>query len=112
MVKFSFDLLEFDKTSGGLVTHGDCADPNKEMVSLVNFTRTVCWPKNLGSQAGNALDDDDSGSCEILERKDVMTGFQVHGGIGMKMGIGSVEKSMLLLQRSQNPLSSSRRKSP
>jgi hypothetical protein len=92
MVKFSFDLLEFDKTSGGPVTHGDCADPNKEMVRLVNFTGMVCWPKNLGILAGNALDDGDSGSCEILEQKDVMTGFQVHGGVGMKTGIGSMVK--------------------
>jgi hypothetical protein len=87
MVKFSFDGVEFDKTSGK-VEHEEGANPNKEIVRLENFTGTVCWKKN---QAGLEQDDDDS--VEFI--KDVMPPFQQQqGGLGgmMKTGISSMEK--------------------
>ena len=75
MVKFSFDGVEFDKTSGK-VEHEEGANPNKEIVRLENFTGTVCWKKN---QAGIEQDDDDS--VEFI--KDVMPSFQQQqGGLG------------------------------
>jgi hypothetical protein len=87
------DIVEFIKTSGKIVNE-DSPDPNKELVTLVNFTGTVSWTKRDSSQAEAGIEQDN----EVVFVKDVKPPFPLQptipdgGAGGMKTGIGAMEK--------------------
>jgi hypothetical protein len=95
-ITMKIDIVEFIKTSGKIVDD-DSPDPNKELVTLINFTGTVSWKKqSVGSSHGEAGIEQDTDEVEFI--KDVKPAFPLQptlqGGMAgiMKTGIGAMGK--------------------
>jgi hypothetical protein len=90
------DTVEFIKTSGKIV-NDDSPDPNKELVTLINFSGTVLWKKqSVGSSHAEAGIGQDADEVEFI--KDVKPAFSLQptlqgGTVGiMKTDISNMEK--------------------